>query len=129
VPKRKVDLDRIHLKKGLKVSDFLRFHPNLFFILAWAYRWCHANGIVFRLTSLWRPHGDGISKSTTHQEYRAFDISFRPQEGWTTDLIDWFEEDLRCEFGDVGALVWNEGELVSKPIVMKPDHGHIQVRP
>ena len=101
---------------------------NLRIVLKYCLDWFCNHGKPMRITSLLRPYGDGISRSTTHQEGRAADISI-------LDLseieLKQFESDIVARFGYLGAISKETGH--SKIIETKKHgtgpHAHIQVRP
>ena len=94
---------------------------------------CKKRKITVYWTSFYRPYNDGISKSNTHQTYRARDLSLKAKHGWTTDLIDELHIEVFSNFRKVGALVQTKKGLTSRPIYIHDagsgEHAHFQVRP
>lgn len=134
----------IILKDGIDVSNLLHIHPHLLEMLAWVSAFCHAHNVTCVVTSIIRSIEENKrlkSKSSTHVEGRAIDISLRPQLGWTLMLIKKFEEEFTKAFYDYGALVPGPGRtLIRRPIVIHNsvdkngnevgiDHAHLQVAP
>lgn len=56
------------------LEELAFLHPNALFVLALLSRFCLESKIPLHLTSILRPKYDGISKSKTHSEGRAFDV-------------------------------------------------------
>lgn len=103
-------------------------------MLAFAVSFCAERNLKCDITSIYRGPNDGFSKSRTHQEYRAFDISVI---GFTTDDIDDLLIETREKFQEEGAKVWDrtgdEKVLVSRPVIYhnvgRGKHFHFQVHP
>lgn len=131
----KVDrLKQAKHKVGVSNHDWDLVNPKLIdaaiFVLDWAAE--YKLPVVF--TSIIREKLP-VSKSNTHAEGRAFDISVR---GWTTDHIDDLLADSRTFLKNIGALAYREGKLISTPAVYHHEvkdgvdygaHFHFQVRP
>ncbi len=119
------------LKQGVSVYDLLYMPSPLMMIFAFIANFCHINNIKFVVTSIYRPPGDGISKSSTHQTMRAFDISLKSEHGWNTNKINDLVARVEYNFRHFGAISKASGE--SRPIVVHNSgtgyHAHIQIRP
>ena len=119
------------LKAGVSVYDLLYMPPALMMIFAFIANFCQIHGIKFVVTSIYRPPGDGISKSTTHQTMRAFDVSLKSEHGWNMDKIHDLKARVEYNFKHFGAISAASGE--SRPIVVHDSgtgyHAHIQIRP
>ena len=109
-------------------------HPSIVLMIAWTNLWCVENGITPVWTSWMRtPEQNRALGATNVHEYRAADLSIRPETGWTEELLDTFEAEFYDEFKALGALVNIDGELYSRPVVRHDighgDHLHLQCRP
>lgn len=124
----------LHFKKGVSLYDVLYIHPVLLKMLTSVQMFCLAEGCKPMLTSIYRPPNDGISKSTTHQTYRAFDLSLKSKYGWNNYKIEALKKLIEEEYKDVGAISSASGE--SRPIYIHPNsndpnkgyHAHFQIR-
>ena len=126
---------------NLNMEDILKMHPALMSIYTFTTWFCYQYNIDCHWTSFHRPK-DKISKSKTHQTYRALDLSLDEKHGWTQSLKDQYEADINIYFKNVGALVWKGGKLVSRPILIHKnkividnkvveldgEHAHLQIR-
>jgi hypothetical protein len=136
--KKKVERTRyVHLNSGLNFSDFQDAHPNLLLMLAWINRFCWANSIKCVVSSIFREYDDGISESNTHQTGRAFDLSLKPEHGWTDELIVKMEQRAFKELDSIGAISLRT-KLVTPVFIHENKnknqkvtglHAHFQVRP
>lgn len=117
----------IFLRDDVSVEDMLFIHPKLLLMYAFVSDWCFVNQLKFDVTSIYRPPSDGISKSTTHQTYRAFDLSAK---GFNTDEIDELLHIVRDKFISIGAISASDGK--SRPVVFHDSghgpHFHFQIR-
>lgn len=77
---------------------------------------------------MYRKQNDGISKSRTHSEWRAADISIR---GWSLDEIDDLVFDLNDRFKHIAAI--SASDHVPRAAIYGDskhlDHIHVQCRP
>lgn len=121
--------------QSANLNHILYLHPTVLLMMAWANVWCDRQGITPYYTSMIRTEEQNEAvgaKSKTHLDGRAIDMSFRSLHGWTPSLRAEFEREFEYEFEDVGALVWEAGKLISRPIVGPNeghDHFHFQARP
>ena len=88
---------------------------------------CFENNLPMVITSIIRKPNDGISKSTTHQDGRAFDLRLN---NWNIGQIIKLEEYLKESCFDLGAISKETGE--PRVIHVHGDgnwlHAHMQVR-
>lgn len=106
------------------LTEFMFLDPRLLYTFAALNQFCHENKIPLRITSLVRPL-DTVSKSSTHQEGRAMDISTKD---WTKQqiadvarfLVGW---DALHEYGAI-----SKKDKVRKICVYHNGHNHIQVK-
>lgn len=78
-------LKKLCHKEGVDCHDWDRVNQNLLLIADYVVDHAHAFGLPIIFTSIIRPKIKGVSKSVTHEEGRAFDLSVR---GWTQAQID-----------------------------------------
>jgi len=69
----------LHHKSGVNKNDWLHVHHNLLQILDFVVDYAADHDLPIMITSIIRPKIKGVSKSKTHEEGRAFDLSVR---GW-----------------------------------------------
>jgi uncharacterized protein YcbK (DUF882 family) len=104
-----------------------RVEPTLLKVFADIVSYCYQKRIPVQITQAIAEPIQGVSKSTTHREGRAIDISVR---GWDVDEID----DVVKEFNDkYGAVYGTAPTAQDKPRVMVYHHGtawhiHVQIR-
>ncbi len=104
-------------------------------MIAWSNHWCVTRGIKPVWTSWIRTNesNERLGGTRVHPEGRGADLSVKPIWGWTEVLIDEFLVEFEEEFYDIGALVYRDDELISRPILRHDsghgDHLHMQVRP
>ena len=100
-------------------------HPVLCLILSDMALYCINNNKVLRATSVIRPHGDGISKSKTHQTARAFDVSIK---GWDIFFINNFIDYFGEKYSEYAAVNYSG----AKALIVHHDSGfgphlHVQI--
>ena len=113
-------------KKGVDATDWSRTNPNLKILFDWFVLWCKSEGIEVVVTSIIRPRIEGISKSDTHSEGRAFDAR-------STDFDEEQRERMIAEcnkrFASCGAI---SKDGIVRPVVWHDsglgEHFHFQVR-
>jgi uncharacterized protein YcbK (DUF882 family) len=116
-------------KHPLKINDLRMIKPSLLKILAFVIDYSCEKKLSCVITSVIRTKEENQmlgSKSLTHVEGRAFDLSVK---GWSIDEIDDIMAEVSKEFNKVGALN-SDGE--SRPVIFhnngNGDHLHFQVR-
>jgi hypothetical protein len=67
---------------------YLNLHIELQKIIPYMVEWCDQRKLPFVITSTIRENIEGVSKSNTHPEGRAIDVSVK---GWEADKIQEFE--------------------------------------
>lgn len=122
-------MEYFKFKSALKVNDLRMIHPKLLIMFAFVLDWATQRSLPIVVTSMIRTPEENRqlgSKSFTHPEGRAFDISIR---GWSTDEIDDLIHEVNDKFSDIGALT-TSGE--SRPVVFHDNgngpHFHFQIR-
>lgn len=127
--------DNFVLCEGVSIFDLYKLHPAALEMFSFIISFCYQRGVMPHFSSIYRPPKDGISKSETHQEYRALDLLIGdPAHGWTTGIIDEFHIEFIRRFKEIGALKKIEDSYVSRPLVYKSEdgrhenHGHCQIR-
>lgn len=130
-------IDRLKLvkhKDGVSNHDWDLVNAKLIDMAIFVLNWAEEHKLPVVFTSIIRPKLP-VSKSNTHAEGRAFDISVR---GWTTDAIDDLLADARIFLKSIGAMAYRDGKLISVPAVYHHEvkdgvdygaHFHFQVRP
>lgn len=123
-------IEYFKLKHPMKINDLRMIHPNLLKVIAFSVGYCFEKKLPCVITSILRSKEENQalgSKSMTHVEGRAFDLSVK---GWSTDDIDDFIFAINDEFESIGAISAIDGK--SKPIKFhnngNGDHFHLQVR-
>lgn len=124
------------LKEDIHTGQFLYIHPALMMMLGFTLNFAQMRGIDVCITSIIRTPAENKAVgavSETHVEGRGLDISLRSEYGWRNSDVAELEQQINEKFSDVGALVWRDGELVSRPIVVHDagsgPHIHLQVKP
>ena len=112
-------------------SDFdlneLRFwHPQLLRVLIYLNIFCQEKGIALNLNSGLRPRYDGISKSRTHAEGRAFDVkTVHWSKEQITEIVRYLQGFDRTE--EIGAISEKHGGR--RLAYFHKNHLHVQVSP
>ena len=117
----------IEYKDDVDPRDILKVSPLLIAVLGYVTQYCFENNLPMVITSIIRKPNDGISKSTTHQDGRAFDLRLN---NWNIGQIIKLEEYLKETCFDLGAISKETGE--PRVIHVHGDgnwlHAHMQVR-
>lgn len=112
-------------------------HPALFAMYSYVQGFCYSNDIEMVVTSIHRTKEQDAmlgAKSSTHQEFRAFDLSLKSEHGWTYKKVERMREEIEDEFRNVGAISAASGE--SRPVYIHLNHNdpnfgthaHFQIR-
>lgn len=121
-------MSKVGYKNQADLVDWLYCHPNLIIIRDYWAEWCYQNKTPALVTSIIRPQIQGISKSRTHEQGRAFDASVY---GWSTDEIDSLCADVNKEFSaSIGGI--SSFDLKPRACIYHfgtGPHFHFQVRP
>jgi len=121
---------KVILKDDVNPDELLSMNPLLWQMFSYVVGFCAEHNIKMVVSSIYRPPNDGISVSTTHQDYRAFDVSLKKEHGWTDGKISLIENEINHTFLHIGAVSYNTGK--SRPIVVHDTgsgmHLHFQVR-
>ena len=117
-------------KKGVNVQDWNNVNDKLIVLAGYTLIYCKENYLPLMFTSIIRPKIKGVSKSRTHEQGRAFDISVR---GWTIDKINDFVSKINNKF-KLGAVSMTDG--VEREAIYEDGisaglgaHLHVQCRP
>jgi len=117
----------IQLKHNFYEEDWRYVKPLLLFILLDMASWCEVEGLPFKITRIIDGPIPLITKSTTHKDGRAFDLS---QKHWGKDYIEKFDK----HFNDKYATKYGTSPDGYNPkVVVSKEHGtgphfHIQIR-
>lgn len=87
-------------KPGVNSSDWSKVKPELLILIDYVMSHCETHNLPLVITSIIRPKIPGVSKSVTHQEGRAFDVSVR---GWSQEDIDFLVSNINEKF-TIGAI-------------------------
>ncbi|MGE3607991.1 MAG: hypothetical protein AB7I27_00285 [Bacteriovoracaceae bacterium] len=93
-------------KPGVNSSDWDKVKPELLILIDYVISHCETYNLPLTITSIIRPKIKGISKSVTHQEGRAFDISVR---GWSHEDIRFLVDNINEKF-TIGAISLKDGK-------------------
>lgn len=114
-------------KKGINLEDLKSLQPGCWILFSAVLLYCHRNNLTCRITSIIGDRKNINAKSTTHEEGRAIDIGIRKEDGWNDVHIQRLAYFISRDYEEIGAL--SASDLCSRPIIIKPDHLHLQVRP
>lgn len=120
----------INFKNPLDECHLLYCHPSLIVVLASMSMWAKSNHVPFIVTSVIRSKAENDalgSKSLTHVEGRAADISVK---GWSATDVDLFERDwnankLNTYYGAISSTDYTRKLVV---VHGKGDNLHIHVQ-
>lgn len=117
-------------KAGVNSMDWHKVNEKLLILAAYTLVYCKSKGLPIIFTSIIRPQIKGVSKSKTHEQGRAFDLSVR---GWSKADILEFVDKINKEYklGAVSAATGEEKEAVYEDGITagKGAHLHVQCRP
>lgn len=120
------ELKKLAHKKGVNPDDWDIVNPNLRILAYETIEYCESRKLPILITSIIREKIPGISKSDTHREGRAYDLSVH---GWSEkDCLD-FEKYLNENYANLGAISAKDG--VARACVYHMGtamHHHIQCR-
>lgn len=116
-------------KPGVNSGDWDKVKPELLILIDYVISHCDTHNLPLVITSIIRPKIPGVSKSVTHQEGRAFDISVR---GWSQEGIKFLVDNINEKF-TIGAISLKDGkerEAIYEDGISagKGAHLHMQVR-
>lgn len=121
------DKFRITFKPGVDIKDFKWLTRQCEILFVAAMRYCHEHKLPMRITSMVSDRKDVVSKSSTHQEGRAFDLSVH---GWEKDNIIDFVEWMNHNYKNIAAI--SSHDLVPRAAIYHNTgngyHIHCQVR-
>lgn len=111
---------------NVNLNEIMNWHPELLKVLAFLNLFCLDKGLPLHITSGIRPYNDGISKSSTHQTARAFDVRTRHwSKEQLTDVARFLSGYDHTE--GVGAISKSDG--MRRLAYYHDNHLHIQVAP
>ena len=122
-------------KDGVNEMDWHKVNDKLLILAGYTLIFCNERGIPVVFTSIIRPQIKGVSKSKTHEQGRAFDLSAR---GWNRPQLKEFVEKINREFklGAVSSVdgtereaVFEDAEFDKNGKQVKWPHLHVQCRP
>lgn len=121
---------KLQHKDGVNSSDWHNVNSKLLILIDYLITHCEVHSLPLTITSIIRPMIKGVSKSRTHQEGRAFDISVR---GWKLDDIVMIIDSVN-EKHTIGAISLKDGqerEVIYEDGITagKGAHLHFQCRP
>lgn len=105
-------------KAGVNPNDWTKVHPNLLVVLDYVIEHCHAHNLPVVISSIIRPRLK-VSKTDTHSEGRAFDISVR---GWQIEDIEFLVDCINADLY-VGAISKSDG--LEREALYEPDEFEI----
>jgi hypothetical protein len=117
-------------KAGVNSMDWHKVNNKLLILAGYTLIFCKERSLPIIFTSIIRPQIKGVSKSKTHEQGRAFDLSVR---GWSQDMIKLFVDRINKEFklGAVSLTDGTEREAIYENGISagKGAHIHVQCRP
>ena len=105
----------INFAKDIDPTSLTKIYPQLRNIIIYIAGFCDQNRVKFVITSTIRSKKRNIevnSKSLTHVEGRAFDMSIRPEYGWSPDLVMKLTQNIERKFGHLGAYTASGKQLL-----------------
>lgn len=123
------DLKSLYHKPGVNADDWDRVSSKLLVLADYLMSHCETYNLPIVITSIIRPKIKGVSKSRTHEEGRAFDISVK---GWSAHDVK-FLVDAVNEKHSIGAISLTDGkerEVIYEDGIKAgtAPHLHFQVR-
>lgn len=117
-------------KDGVNKQDWLSVDPNLLLLLDYAVDFATVHDLPILISSIIRPRIKGVSKSDTHEQGRAFDLSVH---GWNLFQINTLVKMTNDKFS-IGAISFSdhmEHEVIYEDGITAgtAPHLHFQVRP
>jgi len=111
-------------KEGIEKEDLAMLTPKMLIVLGYASLFAQKNKLDFVITNI--KHKFEASKSNTHPEGRAIDVSVN---GWSTEDADNLSLFLEQNCGELGAISASTGtrRLVVRHDIGLGDHIHLQV--
>jgi hypothetical protein len=122
-------------KPGVDSMDWHKVNDKLLILAGYTVIFCKERALPVIFTSIIRPQIKGVSKSKTHEQGRAFDLSVR---SWTKAQINEFVTKINKEFklGAVSATdgtereaIFEDDEFDKNGKQVKWRHLHVQCRP
>jgi hypothetical protein len=121
------ELKSLPHKKGVDPNDWHEVLPGLRILAYESVEWIKSRNLPILFTSIIRPKIQGVSKSDTHAQGRAFDLSVK---GWSADQCLEFEQYINDNFAEnLGAISASDGRPRACLFhVGTAPHQHIQTR-
>ncbi len=115
-------------KEDIDPKDLEMIQPALWILLTRTMLYCAEYKLPFVVTSIISDRKNINSKSRTHEEGRAIDIS---SKGWTESHIYRFQYHMNTWYSDIAAISAkdNEPRAVVHHDSGYGEHFHLQVRP
>ena len=116
------------IKKDVELKDLTDMQPALMILFTATIIYCKEYKLPCKITSIKTDRKNVRSKSTTHEEGRAFDLSVT---GWTEMHIHRFTYLMNSDYREIGAISAsdrNSRSAVYHDYDGQGDHIHLQVR-
>lgn len=122
-------------KTGVNSMDWHKVNDKLLILAGYTLVFCKERSLPIIFTSIIRPQIKGVSKSKTHEQGRAFDLSVG---GWSKAKINEFVDKINKEFklgavsstdGTEREAVYEGAEFDKSGKQVKWPHLHVQCRP
>jgi len=116
------------IRKDISLEDLQDMQPALLILYTATILYCHEYKLPCKFTSIMSDRKNVISKSKTHEDFRAFDLSV---EGWTEMHIHRFVFVMNTDYRDIAAI--SASDLEPRAVIFhnykgQGDHLHIQVK-
>ncbi len=119
---------RFTLQDDCSMEDLMYLHPNLLILLGTLLKFADSRKLPVNITSIISDRKNVVSKSTTHEQGRALDVSIK---GWKTKDIEDIEKLMLHNHKGIAAISAKDNK--PRPVVFhnymnQGNHIHIQVR-
>lgn len=118
----------IELKEDVEINDFLYLTPTMWVMWAGFVKYCSMKDLPIKVTSIFSDRKNVQSKSRTHEEFRAIDVSV---DKWRMEDIQQCVAYMNSKFRFEAAISSSDFEpraVVYHNYRGQGDHLHIQVR-
>ena len=117
----------LKFKDDVEIRDITKFKSNTSILFTEFIDYCRKMGLPCKITSLISDRGNIKTKSTTHEDGRAFDCSV---DGWSIRQIRECEIFFNKMFKNIAAISYSDG--IARCCIYHDsgygDHLHFQVR-
>ena len=116
------------IKDDISLEDLQNMQPALLILYTATILYCHENGLPCKFTSIMSDRKNVISKSKTHEDFRAFDLSVK---GWPSVHIHRFVFIMNNDYRDIAAI--SASDLTPRAVIYhsfkgQGEHLHMQVK-